>query len=204
MEELPQKCVLESYLNRDEVAPFLDLAPPSLLLMDVCSVADPGSRSLRSLRIRHPSLPIVMISAQSVPEQIVRALRIGASGYLVTPLTSQHLVHCLRAANRGWPSLCQQAQESLVDWLLTSNQTCWNKFLSPREKQMLPFLLGTLSDRQIACALKLSIDAVDQILSQLLKKLMAVNRREALSNLMGFVRLHARGSHFTPSAELAN
>src|SRR5260370_12621894 len=134
MEELPQKCVLESSLNRDEVAPFLDLAHPSLLLMDVCSVADPGSRSLRSLRIRHPSLPIVMISAQSVPEQIVRALRIGASGYLVTPLTSQHLVHCLRAANRGWPSLCQQAQESLVDWLLTSNQTCWNKFLSPREK----------------------------------------------------------------------
>jgi len=185
IEDLPQKCILESYLKREEVVPFLDLAPPALLLMHVCSATDLGGDSLRKLRIRRPNLPIVMISARSAAKEIVQALKAGASGYLVTPVTPQQLVQCLRAADRGWPSLCQQSQESLVDWLLTRDQTCWNKSLSPREKQLLPFLLGTLSDRQIGRVLKLSIDTVDEILSHLLKKLMAHNRREAVNNLIG-------------------
>jgi len=202
IEDLPQKCILESYLKSEQAVPFLDLAPPAVLLMDICPAGDRGSDCLRKLRPRHPNLPIVMVAERCAPEEIVEALRDGASGYLITPVTPQQLVYCLRAADRGWPCLCQQSQEILVDWLLGKDHSCWHDLLSPSEKQLVPFLFGTLPDRQIARVLELPSGAVDQVLAQLLKKLMAHNRREAVTNLLRFDQRHGRRLHLTTSLAL--
>jgi len=199
---MAQKCILESYLKRPEALFFLNLTPPTLLFVDIHALADRGANNLRKLQIRHPKLLIVMLAEKSVPEQIVSALRAGASGYLISPVSPLQLNHCIRAADRSWPFFCQQTQDSLVDWLLNHNQGSRVQFLSARERQMVPFLFGSLSDRQIGRLLGLSIHELDQILSQLFKKLMAQTRSQAVRNLMDFIPLQGRRVRFITSLAL--
>src|SRR5204863_3627429 len=93
VEAMAQKCILESYLKRPEAFFFLNLTPPTLLFVDIHALADRGANNLRKLQIRHPKLLIVMLAEKSVPEQIVSALRAGASGYLISPVSPLQLNH---------------------------------------------------------------------------------------------------------------
>src|SRR6266404_2198848 len=107
IEDLPQNCILESYLKYEQALPFLDLAPPFLLLIDVRAANYCKNHWMRNLQICRPHLPTIMISGRSAPENLDRSFR--SFGYLVTLVTMPQLESCLRA-RESTLALCQLAQ----------------------------------------------------------------------------------------------
>jgi DNA-binding response OmpR family regulator len=82
--------------------------PGHLVLLDLRLPDDDGIHVCRSLRERHPTLPIIMVTARSSPAERVHGLRSGADDYVTKPFAIAELVArveaVLRRSNPGPPA----------------------------------------------------------------------------------------------------
>lgn len=72
----------------------------SCLITDLDLVSSSGLDLLKQVKAAEPDLPVIIVSAQDVPELRAQAERAGAQAYLVKPLDHQVLLKLLGAARR--------------------------------------------------------------------------------------------------------
>lgn len=75
-------------------------SPPDLLILDLGLPDLDGLDVIRGLRVREPTLPIIVLSARSTSQDKVGALDLGAVDYVAKPFDMNELVARLRAAIR--------------------------------------------------------------------------------------------------------
>jgi two-component system response regulator MprA len=73
---------------------------PDVAILDVMMPEMDGLTACRSLRLRHPELPILMLTARHEVGDRVAGLEAGADDYLVKPYASTELVARIRALLR--------------------------------------------------------------------------------------------------------
>lgn len=72
--------------NGEEGLRVIDADPPDLVLCDLRMPRIDGLGVLQELKLRHPSLPVVVISGEGVLNDAVAALRLGAWDYITKPI----------------------------------------------------------------------------------------------------------------------
>jgi pilus assembly protein CpaE len=70
---------------------------PTVVLMDI-NLRDMDGLQATSIITRQSDACVVMMSVQSEPEYLTRAMMVGARGYLIKPFTSEDLINTVRAA----------------------------------------------------------------------------------------------------------
>lgn len=77
---------------------------PDLVLLDLKMPIKDGFETLEELRKdeRWRFLPVVILSASSQPQDIERAHRLGASGYMIKPSSLAELTAMMKAAADFW------------------------------------------------------------------------------------------------------
>ena len=73
---------------------------PDLLLLDVLLPGKDGFEILRELRISHPQLPVILLTARGAEEDRVRGLKLGADDYVVKPFSASELLARVEAVLR--------------------------------------------------------------------------------------------------------
>jgi DNA-binding response OmpR family regulator len=73
---------------------------PDLLLLDVLLPGKDGFAILRDLRVSHPQLPVIMLTARGAEEDRVRGLKLGADDYVVKPFSATELLARVEAVLR--------------------------------------------------------------------------------------------------------
>ena len=73
-------------------------APPDLVLLDAMLPYRDGLTLLADMRALEPwrNIPVIMLTAKSLERDIVRALEIGASDYVLKPFQPQELMARMR------------------------------------------------------------------------------------------------------------
>jgi two-component system chemotaxis response regulator CheY len=73
-----------------------------LVITDMNMPQMDGMELLRHLRndSQYRSVPVVVLSSNSTPEEIQRAMKAGANFYLIKPTDSAKLIECVRKALR--------------------------------------------------------------------------------------------------------
>jgi DNA-binding NtrC family response regulator len=71
---------------------LVNLATPRVSGLDLCA----------ALRASRPTLPVVLVGAQSDPESAISAMRAGACDFLLTPVEGSDLLPCVRRAISRW------------------------------------------------------------------------------------------------------
>jgi DNA-binding response OmpR family regulator len=66
--------------------------PPDLLLLDLMLPRVDGYEVCRSARAHHLNMPIIMLSARSQEEDMVRGFESGADDYLTKPFSIRELI----------------------------------------------------------------------------------------------------------------
>lgn len=130
-----------------ESVPALASAPPPdgpcVALLDMRLGEGSGLDALRLLHQRQPGLPVVFISGESQPQEIIQAMKLGALEFLLKPF---HLRALLSALERGMAQedarRARQAQQAHARTLFTR--------LSPREREVSRLLVDGLQTTQIA------------------------------------------------------
>ena len=83
--------------GRDAIAKVEQMRP-DVVLMDINLRDMDGLKATETITRQAPATRVVMMSVQSEPEYMTRAMMVGARGYLIKPFTSDDLVNTIRAA----------------------------------------------------------------------------------------------------------
>jgi two-component system nitrate/nitrite response regulator NarL len=152
----------------------------------------PGGGLAAALEVAPSGAAIVVFAEQARDEQVIEALRLGVSGYLLKDIAGNQLGATLRGVVAGEPALDRSLVGALFDEIARregSEQLVLlgggHVFLTPREKEVALRLRGGLSTKAIAAELGISVVTVRRHVSELMRKLHVETRAAAITVLGG-------------------
>ncbi|MGS2722483.1 two-component system response regulator NarL [Porticoccus sp. GXU_MW_L64] len=161
-----------------ELARKLD---PDLILVDLNMPEMDGFETIASLRDAGVSSRIIVFSVSEDREDVVKALKTGADGYLLKDMEPEQLVENIRSAANGKMAISHKLTEALAMALQqrdNSDRPAYDS-LTKREKQVLKLIAGGLSNKMIARKLDITEGTVKVHVKRLLHKLHMRSRVEA-------------------------
>lgn len=90
--------VCRAVAGRDDALAALADGGVGVVVLDLPLPGADGQAALRELRARHPAVRVIVIAAHTDQEDVLDALREGASDYLAKPLHDEELVLAVRRA----------------------------------------------------------------------------------------------------------
>jgi DNA-binding NarL/FixJ family response regulator len=132
-----------------------------------------GTMLVERLRTDLPETRCIVISSFETEEDVHRALRAGAFSYVFKSAPTEELLTAIRAAALGERFLAPE-----VARVLARRET--RAALSPRELDVLRKLAAGASNKEIGCALGISVHTAKQYVASLLEKLQVSDRSQAV------------------------
>ncbi|MFI8104460.1 response regulator [Streptomyces sp. NPDC086023] len=165
--------------GREALAQAVTLTP-DVVLMDVRMPGPDGVETLVELRRRAPDCRVVMLTTFDDEEYVVRALRAGASGYLLKDLPPAELADAVRLARAGLTPLDPAATARLAAALdRPAAEAPATGPLTAREADVLRLVAAGATNREIASRLRLSEGTVKNHISRILTRLSLRDRTQA-------------------------
>lgn len=152
---------------------------PDVVLMDMMMPDMDGATAIRRIRQQFPDIQIIALTSFKEGDLIKRALEAGAIGYLLKDISAKDLARALRAAYAGRATLSPEASQSLVE--ASSQPPAPGLDLTEREREVLVLMIEGLNNVQIAGRLTVSPSTIKSHVSNILSKLGAASRTEAVS-----------------------
>ena len=149
---------------------------PDIVLMDLSLPGVGGIEATRQVRERFPETRVVVLSMHESEEYVYRALRAGASAYVVKQSTSTELALALRAVAAGSTFLSPAISDILIDDYVHRVEAQGRDHealdvLTPREREVLHLIAQGYNNRQIAERLHISIKTVETHRGNMMSKL---------------------------------
>ncbi len=156
---------------------------PDAILLDLQLPGMTEVEVLRELRKRRPNLPVAMLSFSLQEGDMLRALRAGATGYLLRTIGPDELITSLRDMIAGHLVVAKEFTNTLSRILQGELDVSMEKTalagLTPRETEILCLLAGGKSNKVIARELGISDGTVKLHVKSILRKLQVHSRVDA-------------------------
>lgn len=167
--------------NPAEVAGLLRTHVPDVLLLDLNIGGTDGIQVMQELRAEAFMLPVLLLTVSEAEEDMARALRNGANGYLLKSMEPDELVDAIIRAARGETVVAPAMTAKLVRMLDGKNNSATSllESLTQREREILKHLAKGESNKTIARELDISYDTVKLHVRHILAKLNLSSRVEA-------------------------
>ncbi len=149
---------------------------PDVVLIDLVMPEMGGLEAIKHIRARDPDVKVIVLTSFAGDDQVVPAVRAGATGYLLKDVEPAELERAIRAAHRG-QALLDPAVTAQVLREITRPRAADR--LTPREREVLALLGQGRSNREIARALVVTEKTVKTHVSNLLAKLGLADRTQA-------------------------
>ena len=167
--------------NPDEVPDLLRQHHPDVLILDLNLGGADGINVMQQLRSEGFTLPVLMLTVSEAEEDLARALRNGANGYLLKSMEPDEVLDAIVRAARGETVVAPAMTAKLVKLLdhKDSNEVSLLETLTQREREILTHLSRGESNKAIARQLDISYDTVKLHVRHILAKLNLSSRVEA-------------------------
>jgi DNA-binding NarL/FixJ family response regulator len=147
-----------------------------VVLMDMRMPGLNGVEATRQIRKRSPTTRILIVTGIAEDEQVLEALRAGASGYILKQSDIDELLVAIRAVYRGNPYLSASltSGRSAVEYLLAAQQPEKRQdadLLTDREREIIQLVAEGHSNQAIADQLVLSVKTVEAHKANIMAKL---------------------------------
>lgn len=165
----------------EAVAKVRDLAP-DVVLMDIRM---PGMDGLEATpRVVALGARVLVLTTYDADENLYRAFRAGAGGFVLKTAHPEDLVHAVRVVSRGDALLEPGISRRLIERFVTPSQVkrepSWAGRLSERERDVLLLMARGQSNAEIARGLHLSEATVKTHVAGVLTKLRVRDRLQAV------------------------
>jgi DNA-binding NarL/FixJ family response regulator len=159
---------------------------PDVVLMDINMPKMSGTDAVRAINAEHPEIRIVMLSVSDTDEHLFESIRGGAVGFLTKDVGPEVVIKAIRDTIAGESSVTPAIAARMIKFVQRGGPEQSGKpaaNLTQREDEILRLIARGARDREIAEQLFISESTVKKHVQNVLRKLHARNRVEAVSYL---------------------
>jgi DNA-binding NarL/FixJ family response regulator len=157
---------------------------PNVILMDIQMPHVNGVEATQTIRSILPATQIIILTTFDDDEYLLAGLRAGACGYLLKDMPSEQLADAIRSAAKGQSPIGPEMARKLVN-LVTHSPIAppppTASELSEREIEVLRLVAAGLSNKEIAEKLFIAEGTAKNHVSNILSKLEARDRAQAVA-----------------------
>lgn len=159
---------------------------PDLVLMDITMPKMTGLEALRLIKRKLPETQVVVLTVSEDDADLFEAVGSGAEGYLLKNLTAAEFSGMLDGLQRGKAAMNRRTATRLMRGFadLSQQRTSPAESLMEREIELLRLVAEGMSNNAIALTLSISENTVKYHMKNILNKLGAQNRTEAVTHAM--------------------
>jgi NarL family two-component system response regulator LiaR len=183
LKQVPDFEVVGQAGSGEEATIVLDELRPDVALVDVNLPGISGLELARQTAVSLPQMRVLIVSAYDDYAYVTEALDIGVGGYLLKTASAKELVDAVRAVADGVFVLDRAVSGRLTRRM--RNDATSTDLLTRRETEVLELLARGRSNKQIANELQLGLRTVEGHVSNVLAKLGAQSRTEAVAYALG-------------------
>lgn len=156
---------------------------PEILLLDLNLPGMKGLESIRWFKDYAPNLKIIVLSQSNADEDILNAISLGASGYLLKSARFREIADGIQTVIDGGASLDPKIANFIMSKIkmLQPNTKPSAKTLSPREVETLSLIGEGFSKKEIAEKLEISTATVAYHVRNIYDKLNVLNAPAAVA-----------------------
>jgi len=176
---------------------------PDVILLDINLPLMNGLQVARQLKAERTNAAVIVLTAYHDSQQVLHAMRAGASAYCSKDVTPDELIEIIRDVAGGMYVVESERMDerALEAWIQSNLEAMSGPYiidaeehyipLSPREMEILQFVTNGLSNKEIAMKLRISQQTVKNHMTSILKKLNVEDRTQAAVNAIrrGWVRI---------------
>jgi DNA-binding NarL/FixJ family response regulator len=156
---------------------------PDVVLMDIRMPGMSGIAATERIRRRPHPPEVIVLTTFDTDDHIIRALRAGASGFLLKDTAPERIAQAVQAASAGEPFLSPTVTRRLMQHIATGAATYEQAratlaALTPREHDVVIAIAQGRSNADIATELAMSLTTVKAHVSHILTKLDLTNRTQ--------------------------
>jgi two-component system nitrate/nitrite response regulator NarL len=174
---------------------------PDIVLLDI-TMPGGGLTAARDISIACPAARIVMLTVSEDEDDLLAAMKVGASGYVLKGVSSGELLAVVRAVHRGEVYVAPSLAGALLREMSKPRPADPLAVLSAREREVLELLASGLSNYEIGQRLCLAERTVKHYMTNVLTKLQVRSRVEAA--LLAQKAQLGREDRFEPSRAAAH
>jgi DNA-binding NarL/FixJ family response regulator len=172
---------LKSYATGEDAVRGIPIEKPDVVLVDINL---PGGMSgiecVAKLKVRMPTLQMLMLTTYEERDLIFNSLRAGASGYLLKKMLTAELIQAVEDVHAGGAPMSMQIARKVVDHFHHIRQPGSEmEKLSKREQEVLALLAEGFLYKEIGDRLGISMSTVRTHLHHIYEKLHVQSRTEA-------------------------
>lgn len=158
---------------------------PDVILMDMVMPGLNGLEATRQIRRRLPKSKVLILTGYMEDEQIVAALRAGASGYIVKKSDATELILGIQSVHRGNTYFSASISDAgtASEYLLQARSEegkAGYDLLTSREREVLQLIAEGYSNQRIAQELYISVKTVEAHKAHIMSKLHAQTRTDLI------------------------
>jgi DNA-binding NarL/FixJ family response regulator len=173
--------VVAAMSNAISVTDDITVLKPDVILMDIDMPDCTGVQAVARIRAANNKVPVIMFTVFDDDENIFNAICAGADGYLLKKNFDQIPAAIKDVLDGGAPMTGSVAKRVLT--FVPKNKPAQNsniETLSPREKEILEYIVKGYSYKMIAAELNIATETVRSHIKKIYKKLQVNSATEAV------------------------
>ena len=160
-------------------------AQPDLMVIDISLEGPDGLELLKTIRLKEPILPVLILSMHDESTYAERSLRAGANGYIMKQEATERVLVAIRRILEGKVYLSERLTNKMLEQFVHGAGSSKNNplmTLSDRELEVYRLIGAGHSTRQIADELHVSVKTVESYQAHIKEKLSLRNARELVQH----------------------
>ena len=156
-------------------------AEPDVVLMDIQLPDGTGIDCTARIKEQLPNVQIIVVTVYADADWIFQALQAGASGYLLKRATPTRIIEAIREAQEGGVPMTPEIARKVIGQFQAPIKAAEEvESLTPRETEVLQFIMHGLANKEIADRMSISVNSVKWHLRHIYEKLHVRSRVEAV------------------------
>jgi DNA-binding NarL/FixJ family response regulator len=155
-----------------EAFEFCRANQPDVILMDIRMPNCDGVAGTRIIKEMFPEIKVIILTTFNDDENVTKALKYGASGYILKNIGSTELIEVIKSTNKGFPILAQAVLNTVVNNFNGNDMVdSVQKFnLTDKQVEVIKLIVQGKCNKEIASHLFLSEGRVKNIITEILDK----------------------------------
>lgn len=167
------------YNSCNEAATIVRVYRPDVVLMDIDMPGHSGIQGVAMIKEARPETAVIMYTVFEEDDKLFQCLCAGANGYLLKKTPPAKLFEAIQDVLDGGAPMSPAIAKKVLSTFQTKQET--KKYnLSPRELEVLQWLIKGYSIKQIALEMNLAFDTIRSHLKNIYQKLHVNCGKEAI------------------------